>query len=838
MVVCLILISVSLRGERLTAGSKIDPKKDKKVRTDLYGDPLPPGALARMGTLRFRHSDVVRFLTFSPDGKAIASVDDCARAFLWDTEGKELRRFNKDKLLVHMTSFSPDGKLLALGSRDGIRLVELSTGKELRRFGNEPDKIYAQTFSPDGKVLAVSGRFSHPTLWDPATGKEILKLKEKLNRLHTTGIIFSPDGKSLALATKRIPEFGLYAEAIIGLWDATTGKFIRRFGEYPAAKPQEDGGWGPPFAMSSDGKHLAALTVHVTEDGVDRQLYVWEVATGRELHHWKSEHQFTTIVFSPDGKTLAVGDAAGNIRLFTRLGKQMRCIQAHWFPVSCLAYAPDGKTLASSSSIEHVIRLWDPATGKELRPRVGHQTEIDCLTLMPDGKRLVTGSWDNTVRLWDPATGKQLQQWRGAGNHVSRVACAPDGQTLAVGGAPGKIQLLDLKTGAEHLLTLQELQEKDVAVLALAFSPDGKLLAFNDSEDNIYLWDLNTRKQIRRLSVPQESIFSVAFSPSGKLLASANFLRNGSTLRLWEVVTGKMKLAMFGSGAVWSPNGKTLAWSSEGEGIGLVEVATGKIRCQLKGQNKYGVNGVAFSPDGRRLASRGGYAVCLWGLDTGKQLRVLTGHEARVSGVAFFPDGKRLVSASADTTALVWDVAEEKKEGSEPNVQSKELRALWDDLGRDDAMKAYQAIWRLAATPKQSVPFLQKQLKPVPPVEPKRLAQLVKDLGSDHFPTREKATRDLEKLGMLVREALEKVLQEKPLLEVRKRVEMLLDKVEKTPLTRDELRALRAVEALEYIGNAEARKLLEQLARGAPGAPLTEDAKETLQRLDKKTPPP
>src|SRR5262249_50895294 len=156
-------------------------------------------------------------------------------------------------------------------------------------------------------------------------------------------------------------------------------------------------------------------------------------------------------------------------------------IDGHECRISCLAFAPDGKTLASGGLHEPVIRLWDPATGKQRKVRGGPEGWVRCLTLTPDGSCLVTGSDDNTLRLWDPATGKGLQKWVGASNCVTSLACAPDGQSLAVGSYPATIQLLHLKTKSEHTITLGK---KHGWVVALAFSPSGKLLASADSEGN------------------------------------------------------------------------------------------------------------------------------------------------------------------------------------------------------------------------------------------------------------------------------------------------------------------------------------------------------------------
>jgi hypothetical protein len=211
--------------------------------------------------------------------------------------------------------------------------------------------------------------------------------------------------------------------------------------------------------------------------------------------------------------------------------------------------------------------------------------------------------------------------------------------------------------------------------------------------------------------------------------------------------------------------------------------------------------------------------------------RALAGHHEFVLRILFCPNGKRLASARG----FLWNSMKGKKAEHAPKLQPKELQRLWEELASDDAMKAYKAIWALAAAPRQSVPFLQQQLKPVPHVDPKALAHLVKALGNDSFATRDNATRELKKFGALARPTLEKALEAHPPLEVRSRIEGLLNSLTKSPLTRDELRGLRAIETLEYIGNSEAKKLVEKLSKGAPGAPVTEDARETLQRLKKKT---
>jgi hypothetical protein len=198
-----------------------------------------------------------------------------------------------------------------------------------------------------------------------------------------------------------------------------------------------------------------------------------------------------------------------------------------------------------------------------------------------------------------------------------------------------------------------------------------------------------------------------------------------------------------------------------------------------------------------------------------------------------------LVSGSADTTALVWDLTGKLAVGDEwgKPLSAKDVEAAWQDLATDDAGRAFDAVRRLSAAPREPVAFLRRQLKPVAVVDARRIARLVADLDSDEFAARESATRELEALGERAAGACRKALAVAPSAEARRRLEELLTQIgrETGQPSGERLRTLRAVEILERAGTAEARDALEALAQGAPGARLTEDAKAALHRLDARS---
>jgi hypothetical protein len=193
-----------------------------------------------------------------------------------------------------------------------------------------------------------------------------------------------------------------------------------------------------------------------------------------------------------------------------------------------------------------------------------------------------------------------------------------------------------------------------------------------------------------------------------------------------------------------------------------------------------------------------------------------------------------LASGSKDTTALIWEVAGLLEEAPRlVSPQADDLKDLRNNLAHANAAKAYQASWALVSARSDAVQFIQKLLRPVPSVDV-RLARLIADLDNDSFQVRSKAVQELEGLGELAYPALQKVLEGKPSLEVRKRVEQILEKPE-PPSSAEQLQALRAVEVLERIGTAEAREVLNSFANGASGARLTQEAKRSLERMAKRS---
>jgi WD40 repeat protein len=825
-------------------GALAAPKKPA-ARLDPSGDALPTGALFRLGTTRLRHPSRIQALVFAPDGKTLTSSDYDGRIRLWEVQTGKLRlelavRPGQHNVFAPGTgagiAFTPDGAALAVADRPGevVRLFDPVSGKVLRDLSPLVGAWLA--FSPDGKRMFGMNNQNQLLLCETATGKVIHRLEGFKRRVQS--LAFSPDGKAIA-AGDDAGAAGAISTVVV--WDAASGKERCRMSD-----PKQ--GWVRGLAFSPDGKLLASATPY--------HACVWDAHTGKRLTELDRRAR-NRVFFDPSGKRLITG---GDVCVWDVGAKKLiRGMGQDYNFAEVAALSPDGKTVASSAVYDERIRLWDVATGRERLAEGGHLDEVRSVCFSPDGKRIATGSGgDGTIRLWDTASGKEsaVRQLKEERNHFSRernltVAFSPDGRFVQAAG-----RRWDVATG-------REVPHPSASVpwgRVMAHSLDGRLIALSDRYAGVSVRDAEGR-MLYRLPFDRNELIrgggvqGLAFSPDARLLATGfakeDRLRRlrrdarpaSDSVQLWDVTTGKLRRTLrpsFDAPAflVFSPDSTLLAtsryWKDPPQ---LWDVASGREVCKLTGHEEQRhwaeFNPVAFSPDGALLATGGkGNTIVLWETASGKEVRVLRGHERPVRSLAFSPDGRLLVSGGGDTTALVWPVSPIGGEAIRPEVWVKATPTrLWDALAGAPA-EAYPALWALIAAPDRAVALLRERLQADEVVDADRLARLVADLRSSKFGVRQQAMRELRRLGVRAETALRRGLEGKPELEMRRRIEELLAALEARTSSPEELRDLRAVQALERIGTPPAEAALEKLARGADDGPRTRAARGALVRLE------
>jgi WD40 repeat protein len=809
-------------------------RAEQPEHADRFGDPLPPGALARLGTVRYRTG--ANQFALSPDGKTLATASD-GKARLWDVAtGKVIRQFGNFPHTTLCFAFAPDGKALAVAENGPeFSLWDPADGNAIRRFQTARGKVSAVVFSPNGRVLASGGSQDQVIrLWDPATGRKLRALEGHMGGvLH---MVFSPKGERLASA-------GPYEAAIVRLWDLATGQELHRLAGPKYADTR--------LAFFPDGKTLAVAGHD------DNCLRLWDVQTGRRLpSQTRHQERIACVVFSPDGKQMATGGAA--IQLWdTATGKALRQLNAS---AKQLAFTSDSRILISVASYG-VIRVWDTATGKELHALDAHLSSVMSVAFSPDGQTLATAAPDEgTIRVWKAATGEVLRRIDNREWIEDEVRFSQDGRTLMTADRHNTFHSWDAATGK----LLRKARLRTGGTEAFGLSLDGKTYA-SACDQTIRLLTVPSGKEAGRLSAPDwveirsngydrrlEAIHRLAFAADGKILASVSSKPRGDkpTIRVWDIASGKELRNWAGPNIfvtetilALSPKGRFLAvfgFRFEGrrfEGVLHVwDVTTGLARFEVVLPQGAFLFAMTFSRDGKVLATGDENGrLRLWEVVTGKERMRIEGHQDSIRTLAFSPDGNRLASGSNDTTALVWDVFGRTAEQRSRKLSPKELDTLWTDIKDADAARAYTAMGILIAAPGQAVAFLKEKLRPITPVGQKEMERLIAELDSDRFMVRERAAGDLDYRAGLVEPALRRALKGKLSLEARRHVERVLRQVTEDTPAPERLRTLRALETLEHISTSEARQVLKALATGAPEAWLTREATAALKRIARRS---
>jgi WD40 repeat protein len=841
------------------------PTPAKSTLADLNGSPLPPGAVARIGSLSLRHGEVTDFI-FAPDGRTLLSVgmDGYLRRFDLNS-GKQIgcTLLNADHESFTRLTLSVDGKIILAEKRTGnlaskgrFSLFDAATGRLIKALESSAPWMIYRELSPDSRHISAAtwvrsspgNRMHARTLlidWDSGQERDLL--------------ISHPD------ETSTVAFGGMFASN--GLWYAVAGDQRQplRVIEYRTGKQVCSLGAqiNSTSVFSHDSKLLAVVSVAKNEADHKPYVRIFRVPTGEQVGRFPIEVAFDELTFSHDGKMLA-GSTDKQIQIIElasrKVMKQLTGSASKLrfsFDDRILGALSEDPQLLSSNSDSAKLHFWSVDSGREIH---AHGAEFDNLVSTSSNEELIAtlNKSVNSFDIWNVAKLKRtiqisLEENQRAANQLKFVQkdrkiyasfrhTQPWKWDVATGKSLGAIvsnNPIELKGVIDAVLS------DDATLVIIARPKDGNPLVGDAQPNQLIVWDAITGKHRYTTTIP-DSLSSAKWLPGNKKV----LLRTTNSFAIVDAVSGKLRSSIESKDS-YDLSASRRGWFLASKRVTInpnpvltiYEAATGKEFCRLPVGRPYSRDELCWIDD-RHLLVINGLTAKLWDILTGKVRFDFSAEyeanasreEVRVIQALPLPHKQQLFTVQVDRTGLLWDLAPALKAKNDRGAAIGQAEAdnLWRELGSDDPKKAYVAAWRFVESP-AALPFLASFLLERKDLGYEKAQALIAKLDANEFQVREQAQRELLAMGNAALAAVRDAQGKKNSAEVIRRLDTLSSAWPAHQLPASVVRRIRTIHVLESINSAASKRLLQDMIEKGLGKIEREEAALAIARMIKPT---